>query len=93
MSNPFEIIDVRLNNIEKLLDLLVKYPSEPKVCTDIDKKLSRKEAAEYLNVTLPTLDRYRREKRLPSYQTGRTIYFKRSEIDNALAINLKTRRA
>ena len=52
-------------------------------------RLTRKQAAEYLNCTLPTLDRYREQGRIPFYQTGRTIFFKRSEIDQALAVNPK----
>ncbi len=51
-------------------------------------RLTRKQAASYLNVTLPTLDRYKNEGRIPFYQTGRTIYFKKSKIDEALAVNL-----
>lgn len=90
MYNPFEDLQLRLIEIEKLLQSLLNSPKEQEA--EKDQKLTRKEAAEYLNVTLPTLDRYRRENRLPSYQTGRTIYFKRNEIDNALSINPKKRR-
>lgn len=54
-----------------------------------EEKFSRKQLANYLNVTLPTIDRYRANGVFPVYQTGRTIYFKKSEVDRALLVGNK----
>lgn len=54
-----------------------------------DQKFSRSQLAEYLNCTLPTIDRYRANGVIPFYQTGRTIYFKKSEVDFALLVGKK----
>lgn len=51
-----------------------------------EQKFTRLQLAEYLKVTLPTIDRYRANGVFPVYQTGRTIYFKKSEVDRALLV-------
>ena len=53
---------------------------------EADERLTRIQLAVYLKCTLPTVDRYRSRGVFPYYQTGRTIYFKKSEVDNALAV-------
>lgn len=54
-----------------------------------EERLTRTQLATYLGVTLPTVDRYRSRSVFPYYQTGRTIYFKKSEVDNALSVGKK----
>ena len=56
-----------------------------------EEKYSRSQLANYLNVTLPTIDRYRANGVFPVYQTGRTIYFKKSEVDRALLVGKNKR--
>lgn len=56
---------------------------------DPEEKFTRTQLANYLNVTLPTVDRYRAKCVFPVYQTGRTIYFKKSEVDKALLVGQK----
>ncbi|WP_316767985.1 helix-turn-helix domain-containing protein [Pedobacter frigiditerrae] len=51
-----------------------------------EQRFTRTELAKYLGVTLPTVDRYRERNVFPYYQTGRTIYFKKNEVDNALSV-------
>ncbi|RZJ77715.1 MAG: DNA-binding protein [Flavobacterium sp.] len=60
-----------------------KHTPEP------EERLTRNQLANYLGVTLPTVDRYRSRSVFPYYQTGRTIYFKKSEVDNALSVGKK----
>lgn len=57
--------------------------------TEPEERLTRTQLANYLGVTLPTVDRYRSRSVFPYYQTGRTIYFKKSEVDNALSVGKK----
>lgn len=71
--------------------ILENLPSQS--APEPDERLTRQQAAKYLNCTLPTLDRYREQGRIPYYQTGRTIFFKRSEIDKALEIRAKKKGA
>ena len=40
-----------------------------------------REAAEYLTVKVPTLRKWRFERRLAVYKIGRTIRFKKSDLD------------
>lgn len=61
----------------------------PQPTAQPDQRLTRTQLAEYLNCTLPTVDRYRNEGRIPFYQTGRTVYFLKSDVDNALRVNAK----
>lgn len=74
---------------DAVTEAVSKITSSPPPTPEPEQRLTRKQAAEYLNCTLPTIDRYREQGRIPFYQTGRTIYFKRSEIDKALAVNPK----
>lgn len=52
--------------------------------------LTRKEAAEYLKVDLSTLWNWSKKGILPSYGIGNRVYYKRSEIEDAL-VKLKPR--
>lgn len=65
---------------------LTNQPQEP------DEKLSRTQLAKYLDKTLPTIDRYKANGVFPFYQTGRTIYFKKSEVDKALKVQSLTKK-
>ncbi|RZJ54094.1 MAG: DNA-binding protein [Flavobacterium sp.] len=65
------------------LSQIITHNSEP------EERLTRTQLADYLGVTLPTVDRYRNRSVFPYYQTGRTIYFKKSEVDNALSVGKK----
>lgn len=56
---------------------------------EAEERLTRTQLAKYLNCTLPTVDRYRSRSVFPYYQTGRTIYFKKSEVDIALLVGKK----
>ena len=84
MDNPFEIIMHRLDSIEQFL-LHQKQHSAPTSNILIDEKsCTVEEIAEHLKCAISTVLRYRRNGVFPSYKAGRTIYFKKSEIDAAL---------
>jgi len=49
--------------------------------------LNQREAAKFLRISYPTIIRWKKEKKIPYYQEGRTILFKKSELLNALRKN------
>jgi len=88
MNNPFEMIDVRLSTIESLLiGLKHGLPTPPPI--DDPQQFTITELAAYLKCTKQTVHAYKRKNIFPYYQTGRTIYFKRAEVDTALEVGKK----
>ena len=89
MSNPFEQIDARLSTIEQLL-LDIKHPkAEPiqhPLSSDKDQNFTVKELAVYLNCHVQTVMKQKREGLLPFHQSGRKIFFKRSQIDRLTSV-------
>ena len=75
MSNPFEIIDNRLRNIELLL-LDIKHPEPQSVEYGY---LKTPDAANYLNMTPNALRQYVFKGEIASIKRGNSLYFK--EID------------
>ena len=47
------------------------------------------ELAAYLKCTKATIHAYKKRGIFPYYQTGRTVYFKKSEVDEALEVGKK----
>ncbi len=87
MTNPFENLDKRQSNIENiLLDINqtineLKQKFEPKEATEL---LTRNEATEFLKCNLGTLHNWVKKGKLIPYGIGNRVYFKRSDIENAL---------
>ena len=46
--------------------------------------LTQREAARFLGISLPTIISWKRGKKVPYYQQGRTILFKKSELLDTL---------
>lgn len=92
MSNPFEVIDKRLSNIEELL-LSIKHPTPLQALppNSSDQEFTIAGLAAYLKRSKATIHSYKRGGVFPFYQTGRTVYFKKSEVDAAL--NSKQKRS
>ena len=87
MDNPFSIIDERLANIEKCLAKIMSVISvvPPPLQSTNNVRLTIEELAAYLGVTKATIHNYKRNYIFPYYQTGRTVYFKKHEVDAALS--------
>lgn len=89
---------VTLDQLEPIFKSWVKdvihESKEEKASVESEERMSREELAKYLNASVPTIDRYKANGVFPYYQTGRKIYFKKSEVDEALrvGINKKHRR-
>jgi len=49
--------------------------------------LDQREAAKFLRVSLPTIIRWKKEKKVPYYQEGRKVLFKKTELLNVLQKN------
>ncbi len=85
MINPFEVLRVKLENIESIL-LDIKYPSKP---LEDDPLLTSEEVCELLSITKSTLWKRTKDGKLQSYGQGRRIYYKKSEVLNSLKPLLK----
>lgn len=78
-NNPFEVLDQRLCNIEKLL-LSMKHESK-RPQQDPEKLMTIQQAAEFLRLTVPTIyTKVSREKDFPHMKRGKRLYFLREEL-------------
>ena len=89
MENPFSILEQRLENIENsLVRLMCALEKQPKTDTDLPADTATSfsiiELAKYLGVTKSTIFRYKKNRVFPFHQVGRTIYFKKLDVDRAL---------
>ncbi len=75
--------------IEFFGDNLPKPAAEPQP----EQEFSISGLAHYLNCTKATIHAYKRRGVFPYYQTGRTVYFKKSEVDKALEVGNKKKGA
>jgi len=70
------------NEMEKFIS--IEKPTE-----NADDKLTISEAAAYLKVSKVTIHKYKNNALFPFYQGCGTVYFKKSEIDEALSSKKK----
>lgn len=64
---------------KQLRDLTAEIVAKP-----IDELMSREEAAEYLRVSISTINNWRRSGKLVAYGLGNRVFFKRSEVESSL---------
>jgi excisionase family DNA binding protein len=87
-ANPFEIIEQRFNDLEKLIRLSmatqkVEAPTAPKYIT-------KKDAADYLGISTVTLDRMTADGSIQAYRLGGRVMFRINDLEKALKpINLE----
>jgi len=80
MKNPFEVIEARLSNIETLL-LDIKYArKEQGKQPETDQLLTIQEAAEFLNLSVPTLYTKVHNAEIPVYKKTKRLYFSKQEL-------------
>ena len=88
-ANPFFALHQRLLNIESQLSTLLDSKDEQgyfkTIETESDEQFDIEGLSKYLNCTKVTIHRYKKKGVFPYYQVGRTVYFKKSEVDRALA--------
>lgn len=79
MENPFDLLNERLNAIEKKLDSLM-LNFEKKEDSSLPTWLTSKQLANHLGVSVSAITKLRGSK-IPYYKIGGRILFKRQEID------------
>ena len=85
VSNPFALLNERLERIEKLLTDQPVQEIEPlHHSTDETDLLTPKETAQLLRISLPTLWRWQKKGKVKCYGIAGTRYYKRSEIVESL---------
>lgn len=77
----------RLSELEMLITEAVKKvlgDNSQKAKADLLEEeelfMTQPEAAKFLHITLPTLIRWKNNKKVPYYQQGRKVYYKKSEL-------------
>lgn len=84
MTNPFEVIDKRLSNIENLL-LDIKHPPASKVLDESKENfLTITEAASFLKISVNTIYSKVSRKELPSMKKNGRLYFSNLDLVNYL---------
>lgn len=81
MTNPFELLNNRLENIENLLHSIrtdATRPAEP------EELLTREQTAKKLKVDLATLHRWSKSEKLKPVGIGHRVYYRLSDIEKAL---------
>jgi len=94
MSNPFEVIDERLSNIESiLLDLTNGKDTSP--VSDQDNLLTVPEAAKFLSLSVPTVYGMIHKREIPFMKPkgGKRVYFSKQELLEWMKGSRKSTRA
>lgn len=81
--------DIRQIFQEELAKYFENLPKKKEVAPEQDEELSITELAKYLKRSKVTIHAYKKNGVFPYYQTGRTVYFKKSEVDKALEVGNK----
>ncbi|MBA99632.1 MAG: DNA-binding protein [Saprospirales bacterium] len=83
-----KIIVTTPKEIENIIeDIILRHKVEEKPITpsqDDVVLMSRKETAEMLGISLPTLSKHTKEGLIPSHRMGNRILYKRSEVIEAI---------
>jgi excisionase family DNA binding protein len=80
MNNPFEAIAARLSSIETLI-LDLKHPQQQaKPVKEAERLLSVQEAANFLNLTVPTIYSKVSKRELPVMKRSKRLYFSSFEL-------------
>ena len=86
MENLFMIIQDKQEFFDVLNEWEAsKRPTQKKEVKESDEiYLSQREAARFLRVSLPTIIAWKKARKIPFYQHGRKILFKKSEVLDAM---------
>ena len=79
MNNPFEVIEARLSSIENLIHDL-KQPTKVKPTEQPEQLLTVQEAAQFLNLTVPTIYSKVSKGELPVMKRSKRLYFSSTEL-------------
>ena len=86
MENPFQIINEKLDNIEKILSQIKtgQVTEKPFVVKQLKELMNVKEVAEYLSISKSKIYKYTCYRQIPFIKTGKKIYFRKAEVDEWL---------
>ncbi len=79
MNNPFEVIEARLSSIENLI-LDLKKPVKVEPTEQPEQLLTVQEAAQFLNLTVPTIYSKVSKGELPVMKRSKRLYFSSTEL-------------
>jgi excisionase family DNA binding protein len=80
MNNPFEVIEARLEIIENLILDLKHGPLKVEPTEQPEKLLNVQEAAQFLNLTVPTIYCKVSRGELPVMKRSKRLYFSSTEL-------------
>lgn len=80
MNNPFEVIEARLDSIENLILDLKHKPQTVEPTEHPDQLLTIQQAAEFLNLTVPTIYSKVSKRELPVMKRSKRLYFSRTQL-------------
>jgi excisionase family DNA binding protein len=97
--NPFNSIDRRFDDLQREIQSLKEIIISGTVISPIinpslplqDQKFNIDELAAYLDTSRSTINRYKNNQAFPFYKVGRTVFFKKSEVDAAMSSETKKR--
>ncbi len=90
-SIPLETIELRFSNVvdQKFKEFFTQLQKQQNPATI--EYLTRKEAANLLSVSLPTLNEWTKEGKVTGYRISSRVRYKRSELETSL-VQIKTGR-
>jgi excisionase family DNA binding protein len=80
MNNPFEVINARLSSIETLILDLKHQPKKVEITEQTEQLLTVQEAAQFLNLTVPTIYSKVSKGELPVMKRSKRLYFSSTEL-------------
>lgn len=88
-ATSYTVIQISREHFRMLLDefysdIKNEMEQKNKADTDVDEIFTKKEAAEYLKVSLSTLNKIAKYENLPFYKILDSIRFKKSDLNNYL---------
>ena len=99
MDNPFEVLTIQITEVmngqKEIINLLIEknaFLSHDKKHGVEDQKFSIQELCSYLKRSDSTINRYKKNNLFPFYSAGRTVFFLKSEVDEAMSSKSKKKR-
>lgn len=72
---------LRINELDGKLDVIMSLLKSKNEVSQIDRRFSVKQLAEYLERSVSTINRYVKDDVITYHRLNRTLYFLKSEID------------
>lgn len=99
MDNPFEFLTIQITEVmngqKEIINLLTEKNvilSQDNKHGNEDQKFSIQDLCTYLKRSESTIKRYKKNNLFPFYSAGRTIFFIKSEVDEAMSSVSKKKR-